>query len=91
MAVMQGKNKRRCGLIACNADDHTVRGASALTLIHSRRPGVATRRSWQVAANCPAILLVFDMLECPTQISCICHSWSGGITWRSPFPTCTHA
>ncbi len=29
-----------------------------------RRLGVASRRSWQVAANCPAILLVFDMLEC---------------------------
>jgi len=29
---MQGKNKRRCGLIARNADDHTVRGASAFDL-----------------------------------------------------------
>ncbi len=29
-----------------------------------RRLGVASRRSSQTAANCPAILLVFDMLEC---------------------------
>jgi bifunctional non-homologous end joining protein LigD len=28
-----------------------------------RRLGVASRRSSQPAANCPAILLVFDMLE----------------------------
>jgi len=28
-----------------------------------RRLGMASRRSWQVAANSPAILLVFDMLE----------------------------
>src|SRR6266567_5784927 len=28
-----------------------------------RRLGVASRRSSQTAANCPAILLVFDMLE----------------------------